>query len=300
MNIYSDSRRGKPLNALTVDVEDYFQVAAFEKTVSKEQWENFPRRFSDNTEKLLNLFAEYSYKATFFVLGWIAERDPKLIRRIAEAGHEIASHGYDHQLVYRSDEKKFREDIRRTKELLQKITGRAIFGYRAPSWSLTARTPWAHRVLVEEGYRYDSSVFPIRHDLHGSPGARRDIHRIETEAGTIIEFPPAVLRLFGHNFPTGGGGFFRLYPYGLTRFMLRAINARERPFTFYIHPWEIDPEQPRIPDASWKSRFRHYVNLKRTESKLRRLLADFQFATMQEVLAAVDKSDFETGPAISE
>lgn len=277
-------RRHRILNAFTVDVEDYYQVAAFEKTIPMSDWENWPSRVVANTERILSLLDKVGIRATFFVLGWIAEREPELVRRIAAAGHEIAAHGFAHRLIYRQSEDEFRDDVRRTRQLLGDLAGREIIGYRAPSWSITAATPWAHRILVEEGFRYDSSVFPIRHDLHGSPNAPREIHDITTESGAIREFPPAVVRMLGRNIPTGGGGFFRLYPYRLTRWMLRTINAREKPFTFYVHPWEVDPDQPRIPGAPLKSRLRHYVNLRKTESKLRRLLNDFRFGTMRDVL----------------
>lgn len=274
------------LNAFTVDVEDYYQVAAFEKKIPIHEWERYPSRIVPNMERILALLARFGVRATFFILGWIAEREPDLVRRVAASGHEIAAHGFAHRLVYRQTQCEFREDVRRTRSLLGELADRDVVGYRAPSWSITAATPWAHRVLVEEGFRYDSSVFPIKHDLHGSPNAQREIHRIDTEAGSIREFPPAVVRILGRNIPTGGGGFFRLYPYRLSRWMLRSINAKGRPFPFYVHPWEIDPEQPRVSGASLRSRFRHYVNLGTTEAKLRRLLTDFRFGTMSEVLEA--------------
>lgn len=274
-------------NAFTIDVEDYFQVAAFEKTVSREDWDRFPIRTEENTRRLLDLLRRREVRATFFLLGWIARRCPDLVRRINAEGHEVAAHGFDHRLIYRQTEEEFRDDVRRTRELLRELSGQEVCGYRAPSWSITARTPWALQILVEEGFTYDSSVFPIRHDLHGTPGAPREIHRMETEAGPIREFPPAVVRVLGRNIPTGGGGYFRLYPYVLTRSMLRSINAQGRPFTFYVHPWEIDPDQPRFAGAPLKSRFRHYVNLKRTAAKLERLFDDFAFAPMIEVLDTV-------------
>ncbi len=275
-------------NAFTVDVEDYFQVTAFEKKITPEQWNDWPLRAVANTETLLDLLAARGVKGTFFMLGWIAERAPDLVRRIAAEGHEIAAHGYDHRLVYRLSEDEFRSDVRRTRTLLQELSGREVSGYRAPSWSITDRTPWALRVLVEEGFRYDSSVFPIRHDLHGSPDAPREIHRRETEAGPILEFPPAVVRVSGKNIPVGGGGFLRLYPYWLTRRMLRSIKTQTGPFVVYVHPWEIDPDQPRIKGASLKSRFRHYVNLRTTRWKIERLLTDFDFAPMKDVLSRAE------------
>ena len=275
-------------NAFTVDVEDYFQVAAFEKIIATSDWDSWPYRVEANIDQMLRILDAADVRATFFILGWIAERSPQLVRRIADAGHEIASHGYDHQLIYRQTSQQFRDDIKRARALLREISSQPVIGFRAPSWSITPRTPWAHRILVEEGYTYDSSVFPIRHDLHGTPDAPRTIHRITTLAGSILEFPPATVTWLGRNIPTGGGGFFRLYPYVLTRTMLRSINRQNRPFTFYIHPWEIDPDQPRIPGASFKSRFRHYVNLRRTERKLARLLADFSFQPMGTLLESLD------------
>lgn len=286
------------LNAFSVDVEDYYQVGAFARTIRFEHWGQWESRVVVNTQRILNVLAEQPtpVKATFFVLGWIAERHPELVPEIAAAGHEIASHGFAHRLVYEMSEEEFRNDVRRTRMLLQQQSGQEILGYRAPSFSIVKRTPWAHRVLVEEGYRYDSSVFPIHHDLHGNADAPRDIHDIETESGSIREFPPAVVRRLGQNIPAGGGGYFRFFPYFLTERWLRSINGNAsntgtdtesmggRPFVFYIHPWEVDPDQPRIPGAPLKSRLRHYLNLRRTLPRLKCLLTDFRFATIVDVL----------------
>lgn len=273
-------------NIFSVDVEDYYQVGAFARTIKPEDWPQWESRVVANTRHILELLAsqEKSVKATFFVLGWIAEQHPELVPEIAAAGHEIASHGYSHRLVYEMNEVEFREDVRRTRSLLQSQSGQKILGYRAPSFSIVKRTPWAHRILVEEGYRYDSSVFPIHHDLHGNADAPREIHDIETEAGSIREFPPAVIRCFGQNIPTGGGGYFRFFPYFITARWLRSINAENRPFVFYVHPWEVDPDQPRIPGASVKSRFRHYLNLRKTLPRMKRLIREFSFASFQDVL----------------
>ncbi len=274
------------LNAFSVDVEDYFQVGAFVRMIKPDDWDRWESRVVANTQRILGILgrAPRPVRGTFFVLGWVAERHPELVPEICSAGHEIASHGFSHRLVYEMTEEEFRDDVRRTKRLLEDQSGREVFGYRAPSFSIVKRTPWAHRILVEEGYRYDSSVFPIHHDLHGNADAPREIHRIDTEAGPLQEFPPAVVRRFGQNFPTGGGGYFRFFPYAITVRMLRSINATGRPFVFYVHPWEVDPDQPRVAGAPLKSRFRHYLNLHRTASRLDRLFKDFEFAPVAEVL----------------
>jgi polysaccharide deacetylase family protein (PEP-CTERM system associated) len=210
-----------------------------------------------------------------------------LVREIADAGHEIGSHGYAHQLAYTQSEAEFRDDVARARKLLQDLSGQDVLSYRAPSFSIGRRTPWGHRVLVEEGYKYDSSVFPIRHDLYGDPDAPVEIHTIETESGPIIEFPPTVVRFFGRNIPTGGGGYFRIFPWRFTRWLLTQVN-KTRPFVFYIHPWEIDPDQPRFDKAplkaSFKSRFRHYTNLDKTSDRFLSLLETFRFAPLREVL----------------
>lgn len=271
-------------NAFSVDVEDYYQVGAFVNTISPDRWSDWEFRAKTNTEKILSQLEKAGVKGTFFVLGWIAEKSPQIVKDIVKAGHTLASHGFAHQLVYSQTEAEFREDVRKTRALLQDVSGQPILSYRAPSFSITPKTPWAHRVLVEEGYQYDSSVFPIHHDLHGNPNAPREIHRIETESGSLLEFPPAVLRCCGQNIPTGGGGYFRFFPYAITRKMLQSLNAKGRPFVFYLHPWEVDPEQPRIPGAPLKSRFRHYLNLGKTAARLERLLQDFSFVPMETVL----------------
>ena len=272
-----------PINAMTIDVEDYYQVAAFEKIVAPTDWGNFESRVVANTRKFLEILALQNVRATFFLLCYEAERYPEMVREIAEAGHEIGSHGYSHQLAYTQSEAVFRDDVARSRKLLQDLSGQDVLSYRAPSFSIGRKTPWAHRVLVEEGYRYDSSVFPIRHDLYGDPDAPVEIHTIETESGPIIEFPPTVVRLFGRNIPTGGGGYFRIFPWWLTRRMLSRVN-QTRPFVFYIHPWEIDPTQPRFERAPLKSRFRHYTNLHKTADRFVRLLETFRFAPIREVL----------------
>ncbi|MCL2624382.1 MAG: DUF3473 domain-containing protein [Planctomycetaceae bacterium] len=268
---------------MTIDVEDYYQVAAFDKIVAPADWDSFESRVVANTRRFLEILALQNVKATFFLLGYEAERYPELVREIAEAGHEIGSHGYAHQLAFMQSEEVFRDDVARTRKLLQDLSGQAVLSYRAPSFSIGRKTPWAYRVLVEEGYRYDSSVFPIRHDLYGDPNAIVEIHTIETEAGQLIEFPPTVARLFGCNIPAGGGGYFRIFPWWLTRRLLKQVN-KTRPFVFYIHPWEIDPAQPRFERAPLKSRFRHYANLHKTADRFVQLLETFRFAPISEVV----------------
>jgi len=245
-------------NAFSIDVEDYFQVGAFAKIILPKDWDKWTPRVLENTERMLDILADapQPIKATFFILGWVAERFPKLVPEIVRQEHEIASHGYGHQLVYTLTENEFRDDVRKTRKMLQDQSGQPVLGYRAPVFSIVQRTPWAHRILVEEGYTYDSSVFPIHHDLHGNPHARRGIHTIQTESGEIVEFPPAVITRFGKNIPLGGGGYFRFFPYFVTARWLKEINQQGRPFVFYVHPWEIDPGQPRIPGAPLKSRCR--------------------------------------------
>jgi polysaccharide deacetylase family protein (PEP-CTERM system associated) len=272
-------------NALTVDVEDYFQVAAFFGEVDLENWDSFPLRVERNTHRLLDLFARYGVKATFFVLGWVAEHCPELVRAIAKCGHEVACHGYSHRLIYQQTPSVFREETVRAKACLEDQAQSPVFGYRAASYSITRSSLWALDVLAELGFLYDSSVFPIRHDRYGIPDSPRWPYRIGTvKSGHIIEFPPSTMAVGSYRLPVAGGGYFRIYPYLVTRFALSRINRREgMPFIFYLHPWEIDPGQPRI-RASWLSTFRHYTNLGRCEERFCRLLQDFQFATVSEVL----------------
>ena len=271
-------------NALTVDVEDYFHVSAFAESIDRRDWDKQPLRVENNTRRLLDLFDEHQVKATFFVLGWVAERATNLVREIAARGHEVACHGYSHQLVYNQTPGVFREETLRSKHLLEDIVQTPVRGYRAASYSITERSRWALDIIAEAGFDYDSSIFPIRHDRYGIPGAPDYPHRLETPKGnSLVEFPLSTARLFNYRLPVAGGGYFRLYPYALTRAGLRQINRRQQPFIFYLHPWEIDPDQPRIA-AHWFSRFRHYNNLDKCESRLRRLMNDFQFGTAWDVL----------------
>lgn len=280
-------------NALTIDVEDYFQVNAFEPYVDRASWDGFPLRVGDNVRRLLALLERHSVRATFFILGWVAERDPALVRAIKGAGHEIASHGYGHELIFRIGPERFREDLRRAKGTLEDLTGEAVVGYRAPTYSITRDSLWAFDILVEEGFRFDSSVFPVLHDTYGIPDAPRFPYRVHRESGTLVEFPLSVLPLrflkWHYHLPVAGGGYLRLLPVQLIGYGLARANEAGHPAVLYLHPWEIDPDQPRI-QAGWKSRFRHYNNLERTEGKLTYLLERLSFTTMGRVLAGLDGS----------
>jgi polysaccharide deacetylase family protein (PEP-CTERM system associated) len=276
------------INAMSVDVEDYFQVSAFENIVSREEWGRFASRVEANTDRLLALFDDAGVRATFFVLGWVAERYPALVRRIAAQGHEIASHSYAHRLVYELTPDEFRADLRRARSAIEAAAGTPVRGYRAPSYSVVARSTWALEILAEEGYVYDASIFPIRHDRYGIPDAPRHIHRIELGSRSILEVPGSTVRYAGVNLPIAGGGYFRILPYQWTRWGIRHLNRSEkRPAVFYIHPWEIDPGQPRLP-GSRLSRARHYRNLSKTEERLKRLVRDFRFGPIEQVLTLQD------------
>jgi polysaccharide deacetylase family protein (PEP-CTERM system associated) len=273
-------------NALSVDVEDWFQVGAFEKVIDRSAWETLPRRVEANTDRVLALFDEAQVKATFFTLGWVAARHPALVRRIADAGHEIASHGWDHQRVFNMDETAFRADLDRAHKAIEDASGASPRGYRAPSFSIDARTPWAHPVLAERGYAYSSSVAPIRHDHYGWRDSPRFAWR-PVEGANLIELPVTTVDLAGRRFAAGGGGFFRLLPYGFSSWAIRRVNRDEaRPAIFYFHPWEVDPEQPRVQEASARSKVRHYTNLDVMEAKLLKLLRDHEWGRTDEVAAA--------------
>jgi polysaccharide deacetylase family protein (PEP-CTERM system associated) len=273
------------LNALTIDVEDYFHVSGFEGCVDRSQWDDFPSRVADNTHRIMDILAAAGVHGTFFVLGWVAERRPDLVKDIRAAGHEIGSHGYWHRLIYRQTPDEFRTDLRHGRDVLQDILGEAVTAYRAPSFSITRQSLWALDVLIEEGFLVDSSIYPTRHDRYGIPGAPLEPHRLERPAGTLWEFPPPVYRCAGYPLAVGGGGWFRLYPYAVTRGCLRAVNRAGRPFAVYLHPWELDPNQPRLAPGRMAA-FRHYVNLRRTEARLMQLLVDFRFGTLSESLAS--------------
>jgi len=272
-------------NALTVDVEDYFHVAALAPNVHRDSWTSRESRVVGNTQKLLAIFEQFDVRGTFFVLGWVAERYPQLVRDIAARGHEIACHGFSHRLVYEQITEEFYEETLRAKNLLEDITGSAVIGYRAASYSIVRKSLWALDILVELGFVYDSSIFPVHHDRYGIPNSERVPYRISTPNGkSIVEWPLATAEIFGCRLPVAGGGYFRLFPYWFSRWGLASINRRDlRPFVFYLHPWEIDPSQPRV-SASWLSRFRHYTNLEKCEARLRRLLGEFKFGTAREGL----------------
>lgn len=272
-------------NAFTVDVEEYFHVTAFAKTIDKASWGQRESRVERSTHALLDLLAEKGIRATFFVLGWVAKRYPDLVREIAKQGHEIASHGLNHQLIYQQSPPKFRDETRYSKRLLEDLVQRPVIGYRAATYSITSRSLWALDVLAEEGFLYDSSIFPMRHDKYGIPGAQTAPHRLQTREGrTIVEFPISVLRMKGVTLPVGGGGYFRILPYAVTKWGLTKLNEGGQEFVFYIHPWEIDPTQPRVAQAGLLSRFRHYSNLDKCYQRLAALFNDFSFCTLEEVL----------------
>jgi polysaccharide deacetylase family protein (PEP-CTERM system associated) len=272
------------INALTVDVEDYYQVEAFAEVVRREDWPQWESRVERNTLTILDLFARYNVRGTFFTLGWVAERHPPLVREITAAGHEVACHGYEHRLIYTQTPEQFREDVRRARNALEDLTGMPVDGYRAPSYSITAESLWAFDVLIEEGFRYDSSIFPIHHDRYGMPKAERFPHIVRSAGGEIVEFPPSTLRLCGINFPISGGGYFRLLPYGVFSRGVARLNQQEKQSAiFFIHPWEVDPAQPVVP-ASRLNHWRHRINLHRTLPRLERLLSDFRFAPVRQVL----------------
>jgi polysaccharide deacetylase family protein (PEP-CTERM system associated) len=275
------------LNALTVDVEDYYHVTAFESVIRPQDWGRYESRVDTNTRRILDILDEYGTKATFFVLGCVAERDPGLVQAIHKGGHEVASHGYSHQPIYTQTPQQFREETRKAKKSVEEIIGQHIIGYRAASYSITRNSFWALDILAEEGFRYDSSIFPIVHDLYGIPGHERFVHLLNANGGgTLAEIPLSTVRLMGINLPAAGGGYLRLLPYAVTKFALLNLNKYERqPAVVYFHPWEIDPKQPRI-QCGWKSRIRHYTNLRGMEGKVRNLLSNFSFAPIRDVYGA--------------
>lgn len=268
-------------NAFTCDVEDYFQVSALAPHFPREQWDSVPCRVERNVDRILEMLDGHGARGTFFTLGWIAERFPQLVRRIADNGHEVASHGYGHERASAMSPEAFTADIKLAKAVLEDITSQAVSGYRAPSFSIGTANLWAHDCIAAAGYAYSSSVYPVKHDHYGIPDAPRFPWRLDNG---LVEVPVTTVRAFGRNWPAGGGGFFRLLPYSLSRWQIARVNADDkRPAIFYFHPWEIDPEQPRVREATAKTRFRHYVNLRRTESRLDRLLSDFAWGRADEV-----------------
>jgi polysaccharide deacetylase family protein (PEP-CTERM system associated) len=288
------------LNAASVDVEEHFQVSGFASVVHRDRWDSYESRVENNTLRLLDLFDEVDVKATFFVLGWVAERHAGLVRRISDRGHEVASHGYSHRLVYDQQPTEFRSETARSRRLLQDLSGQPVTGYRAASFSITRRSMWALDVLAEEGFTYDSSLFPVLHDRYGVPGGRRQIHELRTPGGhRLVEVPPTTVTVGRATVPVGGGGYLRLYPPPVTRWAVKRLNGRERmPVILYVHPWEVDPGQERI-RAPLLNRFRHYYGLGSTTRKLRDLLTRFPFGTMSRVIAeslGADGPDREAQP----
>lgn len=273
------------LSAFTVDVEDYYHVSSFERAIPRSTWGDYQSRVVPSTQRLLELLGNRNVRGTFFILGWVADRFPALVREIAAAGHELASHSYWHRLVYELSPEEFRHDLRRSKQVIEDAAGVSVTMFRAPSFSLTNRSLWALDVMAEEGIQVDSSIFPTRHDRYGIPDAEPGIHLRQTSSGSIVEFPPSVMTLGPLRMPMAGGGYFRLYPLSVTSYAIGRVQRATRPVMFYIHPWEIDPQQPRLRLGSRLSRLRHYVNLHSTWHKVDRLLTTFRFGTVSQVLA---------------
>ncbi len=268
-------------NALTIDVEDYFQVSAMAPYIRRDEWDSRECRVERNIDRILDMLAQHGTQATFFTLGWVAERYPAMVRRIVEQGHELASHGYGHQRASDLTETEFFDDVQRAKNILEDIGGQSVLGYRAPSFSIGSGNLWALDTLLKAGYRYSSSIYPVKHDHYGMPDAPRFVHEVRPG---LLEVPPTTLRLFDRNLPSSGGGFFRLLPYSISRWMLQQVNARDAESAiFYFHPWEIDADQPRVAGIDAKTRFRHYVNIDRNERKLDRLLSDFRWDRMDKL-----------------
>ncbi|MFK5893263.1 MAG: DUF3473 domain-containing protein [Pseudomonadota bacterium] len=271
-------------NVLTIDVEDYFHVAALAKEIDSNNWDAIVTRVVKNTNRLLDLFDEHDATCTFFILGWVAERYPDLVKEIDRRGHEVASHGYSHQLIYNQSFTTFKDETVKSKKILEDITGKAVLGYRAASYSITEKSLWALDVLAEAGFKYDSSIYPVHHDLYGIHGSPTEPHVLLTPSGNrLIEYPPTTYKVMSYMLPIAGGGYFRLYPYWLTRYFYNTLNKKSKSFAFYLHPWEIDPDQPRV-KTSFFSRFRHYNNLDKCESRLIQLLTDFNFKNMDDKL----------------
>lgn len=275
----------KPKHCISFDVEEHFQVSAFWSEARRQQWDQYESRVENNTRKLVELLAKHDTKATFFVLGWVAERYPNLVKMLVRQGHELASHGYGHELVTTQSPEQFRQDIRKAKHILEDLTGSPVLGYRAPSFSITAESQWALSILVEEGYRYDSSIYD-RFQRSENARASNGIVQIDTAAGMLWEISPSTLNMWGFQVPVAGGGYFRLFPYAASKTLLQRLEKQGTKLVMYLHPWEIDPEQPRM-DGPWLSQFRHYLNLHKMEKRLTALLEDFKFGSIAEVLGAL-------------
>jgi polysaccharide deacetylase family protein (PEP-CTERM system associated) len=289
------------INAMTIDVEDYFHVTAFAKTIHASQWGSFESRVHTNTMRILELLENANTKATFFVLGWVGERNPRLVREILGQGHEVACHGFSHKLIYTQSVKEFTQETARAKGLLEDITGNEVAGYRAASFSITAKSLWALDVLGKLGFCYDSSIVPAKHDVYGLTTASAVPHTLVlTDGSTLGEFPPSTLSVANYRVPIGGGGYFRFFPYWLSRWALKRINSRDEvPFSFYMHPWEIDPDQPRIA-TSLRSTFRHYNNLRKFEPRLERLLREFRFNTMKSCIDNIPLEEIDIRTLMSQ
>jgi len=275
--------QGKPRHVLSFDVEEHFQVAAFWSVARRREWDHLTSRVECNTRKIADLLSEHSTKATFFVLGWVAERHPGLVKDLVRHGHEVGSHGYGHELVHTQAPEQFREDVRRSKQILEDLIGRQVMGYRAPSFSITSRTKWALSVLVEEGYRYDSSIYNRFRGARDGSMTGAGAYQLETEAGTIWEVSPSTMNACGLQLPVAGGGYFRLFPYAASKMFLKSLEKQGAQLVMYLHPWELDPEQPRM-DGPVLSKIRHYMNLGKTEERLRLLLSDFDFAPIHDAV----------------
>ncbi len=271
------------LNALSIDLEDYYHAESFSQTIQPGQWGSYRRRVRENSERILAILKNYNVQATFFVLGWVAEREPDLIREIHSRGHEIACHGYNHKMLTKQSPEEFRADLRKARGLIEPLIGQKLLGYRAPTFSIVKSTLWALDILIEDGFIYDSSIFPIHHDRYGIPDAERLPYQIKRDSGTIYEFPMSTLRVAGLNLPAGGGGYLRILPYAYTKWAVNRLNQQQQMVMVYLHPWEIDPDQPRQPLPPSTS-FRHYYNLGYMETKLNFLLRDFQFAPVVKVM----------------
>lgn len=281
-----ETTQEKVRHVLSFDVEEHFQVAAFWSAARRREWDQLSSRVERNTRKISDLLLEHSTRATFFVLGWVAERHPDLVKDLAQQGHEIASHGYGHELVSTQTPAQFREDVRRSKQILEDLIGRQVVGYRAPSFSISSRTEWAISVLIEEGYRYDSSIYNRFRSAQGSKAINTETYQLETKAGTIWEVSPSTMNACGLQLPVAGGGYFRLFPYAASKMFLRNLERQGSQLVMYLHPWELDPEQPRM-DGPLLSKVRHYLNLGKTEQRLRWLLRDFSFAPINEVIRPI-------------
>ena len=275
----------RPIHCLSFDVEEHFQVSAFWSDERRQHWDRYESRVERNTRLLAELLATHGMKATFFILGWVAERHPDLVKSLAAQGHEVASHGYGHELVTAQSPERFRQDVRMAKNILEDLTGDSVVGYRAPSFSITSQTEWALSILVEEGYQYDSSVYDRFHrtEKGALPG---EMFQLYTPAGAIWEVPPSTYKALGFQIPVAGGGYFRLFPYAVSRALLQRLESQGTTLVMYLHPWEIDPQQPRM-DGSWVSQFRHYLNLDKTQARLNQLLADFKFGAIRDIAVSL-------------